>query len=64
MSQKVLSGTYSSGYTLSATFSGLYVTATGAYAALNPASDALQPYTGYWVFAYRPTALSLPPPGH
>jgi hypothetical protein len=40
-----------------------YDTATGAYAALNPAVDSLQPYTGYWIFAYGPTALAFPPPG-
>ena len=40
-----------------------YDTATGAYAALNSASDALRPYTGYWIFAYQPTVLSFAPPG-
>jgi len=42
-----------------------YDTASGAYAALNPGSDSLQPYTGYWVFSLQPAALSVPPPaGH
>ena len=39
-----------------------YDTGTGAYAALNPATDALQPYTGYWVFSYQAATLSIPPP--
>lgn len=39
-----------------------YNTASGAYAALNPASDSLQPYTGYWVFSRQSATLSLPPP--
>ena len=39
-----------------------YDTASGAYAALNPSADALQPYTGYWIFAYQPTTLAFPPP--
>jgi len=38
-----------------------YDTASGAYAALTPASDSLQPYTGYWIFAYQATTLALPP---
>ena len=42
-----------------------YDAASGAYAALNPAADALQPYAGYWIFAYQPTTLAFPPPtGH
>ena len=42
-----------------------YDAASRAYAALNPLSDSLQPYLGYWVFSRQPTTLSVPPPaGH
>ena len=39
-----------------------YDTGTGAYAALNPATDALQPYAGYWLYATQTTTLSIPAP--
>ena len=38
-----------------------YDTGTGSYTGLNPAADALQPYSGYWVFSYQPATLSIPP---
>jgi kumamolisin len=34
-----------------------------SYTALNPASDALAPYQGYWVFAFGKSSLSVPYPG-
>ena len=33
-----------------------------SYTALNPASDALTPYQGYWVFAFGKSSLNVPPP--
>ncbi len=33
-----------------------------AYTALNPASDSLIPYAGYWVFAFQSCSLSVPVP--
>ena len=39
-----------------------YDTTTNAYAALTPASDSLQPYLGYWVFAFQNSTLSVPFP--
>jgi len=41
-----------------------YDTASGTYAALNPASDSLQPYTGYWIFAFQATPLTFGLPAH
>jgi len=42
-----------------------YNAGSNAYAPLNPTGDALQPYAGYWIFAYQPTTLAIPPPaGH
>ena len=40
-----------------------YNTTTNAYAALVPATDSLQPYVGYWVFAFQKSTLSVPVPG-
>ena len=40
-----------------------YNTTTNAYAALAPATDSLQPYAGYWVFAFQKSTLSVPVPG-
>ena len=40
-----------------------YDTTSNAYAALNPASDSLQPYVGYWVFAFQASTLSVPAAG-
>lgn len=34
-----------------------------AYTALNPASDALTPYLGYWIFAAQKCTLNVPNPG-
>ena len=39
-----------------------YDPAAGAYAALAPASDSLQPYAGYWIYARQGVTLSVPPP--
>lgn len=39
-----------------------YDTSTGLYAALNPATDALQPYQGYWIYATQAATLSFPAP--
>jgi len=39
-----------------------YNTSTNAYAALSPASDVLNPYVGYWIFAFQPCTLSVPVP--
>ncbi|MDQ2730917.1 MAG: hypothetical protein M3Y56_04600, partial [Armatimonadota bacterium] len=39
-----------------------YDTSTGLYAALNPATDALQPYQGYWIYAAQAATLSFPAP--
>lgn len=41
----------------------LYGFSNNAYAALNPASDSLNPYFGYWVFAFQKSFLSIPSPG-
>ena len=41
-----------------------YDMASGTYAALNPASDSLQPYTGYWIFAFQATPLTFGLPAH
>ena len=41
-----------------------YDTASGAYAPLSLATDSLQPYAGYWVFAYQGTNLTFLPPAH
>jgi subtilase family serine protease len=37
-------------------------TTTNAYNALNPASDSLNPYIGYWIFAFQSCTLSVPVP--
>ena len=39
-----------------------YNTSTNAYAALSPATDLLNPYVGYWIFAFQPCTLSVPVP--
>lgn len=39
-----------------------YNTSSGAYDALSPATDALNPYAGYWIFAAQPCTLSVPVP--
>ena len=39
-----------------------YDTVSSAYVALNPATDALQPYVGYWIYARSSASLSIPPP--
>ena len=39
-----------------------YDTSTNAYAALSPATDLLNPYVGYWIFAFQPCTLSVPVP--
>ena len=39
-----------------------YDTSSNAYAALVPATDVLNPYVGYWVFAFQPCTLSVPVP--
>jgi len=36
---------------------------SNAYTALNPASDSLAPYAGYWIFAFQKCSLSVPYPG-
>ena len=36
---------------------------SSAYLALNPASDSLSPYAGYWIFAFQKCSLSVPYPG-
>ena len=36
---------------------------SSAYIALNPATDSLAPYAGYWVFAFQKCSLSVPYPG-
>ena len=41
-----------------------YDTASGTYAPLSLASDSLQPYAGYWVFATQATTLAFTPPAH
>ena len=35
---------------------------SGQYVALNAATDSLQPYAGYWIYAGQSTALSVPAP--
>jgi len=40
-----------------------YDMSSNAYAALVPATDVLNPYVGYWVFAFQPCRLSVPVPG-
>ncbi len=40
-----------------------YDTATNAYNALNPSTGALNPYVGYWIFAFQPCTLTVPYPG-
>ena len=40
----------------------LYGFSGTAYAALNPATDALNPYQGYWIFAFQKCSLSVPAP--
>ncbi len=39
-----------------------YNTSTNAYAALSPATDVLNPYVGYWIFAFQPCTLNVPVP--
>ncbi len=39
-----------------------YNTSTNAYAALSPVTDLLNPYIGYWIFAFQPSTLSIPVP--
>ena len=39
-----------------------YDTTTNAYAALNPATDSLTPYVGYWIYAVQSCTLSVPVP--
>ncbi len=39
-----------------------YDMSTGTYAALAPATAALTPYAGYWIFAFQPCTLSVPVP--
>ncbi len=39
-----------------------YNTTTGKYVTLSVASDSLAPFTGYWIYAFQPAALSVPPP--
>ena len=39
-----------------------YSTASGQYVTLSAASDSLQPYAGYWLFAAQNTTLSVPAP--
>jgi len=38
-----------------------YNTTSGVYDALNPATDALQPYDGAWIYAKTTVVLSVPP---
>jgi hypothetical protein len=39
-----------------------YDTGAGAYVALNPVADTLQPYVGYWIYAQSSATLSIPLP--
>ena len=39
-----------------------YDTPTGLYVTLSAATDSLQPYAGYWIFANQSAALSVPAP--
>ena len=39
-----------------------YDMSANAYAALNPATDSLSPYVGYWIFAFQSCTLSVPVP--
>ena len=39
-----------------------YDQASNAYVALNAATDSLQPYVGYWIYARSGSLLSMPPP--
>ncbi len=39
-----------------------YNTASGQYAALSAASDSLQPYAGYWLYAAQDATLTIPAP--
>ena len=39
-----------------------YDTASGAYVALTPGVDSLQPYVGYWIYARGITSLAFPTP--
>lgn len=36
---------------------------SSAYLKLNPATDSLNPYAGYWIFAFQKCSLSVPYPG-
>ncbi len=38
-----------------------YDMSAGAYVALSPATDTLDPYNGYWIFAAQTAVLSIPP---
>ncbi len=39
-----------------------YDPAANAYIALNPATDSLSPYAGYWIYAFQPCTLTVPVP--
>ncbi len=39
-----------------------YDTPSAQYVAINSAAAALQPYAGYWIYAYQPVTLSIPAP--